>query len=68
MSKMNFVVNDNWWTLKFDNFSHFQNVIINNLKQVLLWRIAYENQNVTHSLHSNIADAKHLFSFSFYFL
>ena len=28
--KMKFVVNDNSWTLKFDNFSHFQNVISNN--------------------------------------
>ena len=27
---MMFVVNGNWWTLKFDNFSYFQNVISNN--------------------------------------
>ena len=27
---MNFVLNDKSWALKFDNFSHFQNVISNN--------------------------------------
>ena len=27
---MNFVINDKWWTLKFDNFLHFQNVTSNN--------------------------------------
>ena len=27
---MNFVINDKCWTLKFDNFPHFQNVTSNN--------------------------------------
>ena len=27
---MDFVVKDKLWTLKFNNFSHFQNVISNN--------------------------------------
>ena len=29
-TKMNSILNENSWTLKFDNFSHFQNVISNN--------------------------------------
>ena len=46
-------VHDNLWTLKFYNFSEFQNVISDNLPPhppTSLSRIAYENRYVTLSL------------------
>ena len=48
---MNFLVNDNSPTLKFDNFSHFQNVISNNLfpqPANVIMTLAYENRYITH--------------------
>ena len=33
---MHFVINDKSWTLKFDNFSYFQNVIRNKLSLLML--------------------------------
>ena len=43
-------VHDNLWTLKFDNFSEFQNVISDSPPHppTSLSRIAYENRYVTH--------------------
>ena len=61
--KVNSVVNDKSWTLKFDNFSHFQNVISNNnpptpqpllQPQASLWRITYENRYVTYPLDTSV--------------
>ena len=57
-------VHDNWWTLKFDNFSKLQNVISDSAPtlerhygalvvapnyRASLWRIAYKNLYVIHS-------------------
>ena len=46
-------VYDSSWTLRFDNFSEFQNVISDNTPSnapppALLWRIEYENRYETH--------------------
>ena len=47
-TKMNFVVNGNSQTLKFDNFPVFQNVISNNLPPVsVMMTFAYENRYMT---------------------
>ena len=58
---MNFLVNDNSPTLKFDNFSHFQNVISNNLfpqPANVIMTLAYENLYNSSLTNDKVPDAR----------